>query len=319
MANKYRLSSNAYERETADEQISPKKIYFISVEGVATEVEYIKGLSAYRSELGINVLVNVEVLRRHTKDGHSAPEQVIELLEEYLTLRDAGSDIFPDIPNTIKNDFTPEFIRSYLSSPESININERKQFELALTKIGYDLSYRKYLSKYANAHDEFCIMIDRDTGSHSAEDMRFVVQYCEKNNYRCFIITNPCFEFWLLLHFSDIHEEYADYLDKIRENRKVSKTHTFVSKELSLRVHHGKKGISFKENYLPHIEDTLVRATKFASDNNALIEEIGCNIWKLIKERLCYPKIETISLIHASPRNMIVPFFQTYCLLSVKI
>ena len=54
MANKYRLSSNAYERETADEQISPKKIYFISVEGVATEVEYIKGLSAYRSELGIN-------------------------------------------------------------------------------------------------------------------------------------------------------------------------------------------------------------------------------------------------------------------------
>ena len=31
------------------------------------------------------------------------------------------------------------------------------------------------------------------------------------------------------------------------------------------------------------------------------------------------PKIETISLIHASPRNMIVPFFQTYCLLSVKI
>lgn len=41
MANKYRLSSNAYERETADEQISPKKIYFISVEGVATEVEYL--------------------------------------------------------------------------------------------------------------------------------------------------------------------------------------------------------------------------------------------------------------------------------------
>ena len=47
-------------------------------------------------------------------------------------------------------------------------------------------------------------------------------------------------------------------LDKIRENRKVSKTHTFVSKELSLRVHHGKKGISFKENYLPHIEDAML-------------------------------------------------------------
>ena len=79
MANKYRLSSNAYDRETPDEQITPKKIYFISVEGVATEVEYLQGLSDYREDLGIESLVNVEILRRKTKDGYSAPDQVVEL------------------------------------------------------------------------------------------------------------------------------------------------------------------------------------------------------------------------------------------------
>ena len=283
MVNKYRLSSKSYDRETPNEQITPRKIYFISVEGVATEVEYLQGLSDYRTELSINALVNIEVLRRKTKDGYSAPEQVIELLEEYLSLREAGNNIFSDIPDEIKNNFSPDFIQLYIETPESISPKERNRFELALRKTGYDLAYRKYLSKYTSNFDEFCILIDRDAGSHSSEDMNFILQYCKENNYRCFI-TNPCFEFWLLLHFSDVYEEYSDQLDLIRENKKVSNAHTFVSNELSVKAHHGKKGIAFKEKYLPHIEEAIIRASKFASDNEALITDIGCNIWILIKE-----------------------------------
>lgn len=289
MVNKYRLSSKSYDRETPNEQITPRKIYFISVEGVATEVEYLQGLSDYRTELGINALVNIEVLRRKTKDGYSAPEQVIELLEEYLSLREAGNNIFSDIPDEIKNNFSPDFIQLYIETPESISPKERNRFELALRKTGYDLAYRKYLSKYTSNFDEFCILIDRDAGSHSSEDMNFILQYCKENNYRCFI-TNPCFEFWLLLHFSDVYEEYSDQLDLIRENKKVSNAHTFVSNELSVKAHHGKKGIAFKEKYLPHIEEAIIRASKFASDNEALITDIGCNIWILIKEMQSFDK-----------------------------
>lgn len=289
MVNKYRLSSKSYDRETPNEQITPRKIYFISVEGVATEVEYLQGLSDYRTELGINALVNIEVLRRKTKDGYSAPEQVIELLEEYLSLREAGNNIFPDIPDEIKNNFSPDFIQLYIETPGSISPKERNRFELALRKTGYDLAYRKYLSKYTSNFDEFCILIDRDAGSHSSEDMNFILQYCKENNYRCFI-TNPCFEFWLLLHFSDVYEEYSDQLDLIRENKKVSNAHTFVSNELSVKAHHGKKGIAFKEKYLPHIEEAIIRASKFASDNEALITDIGCNIWILIKEMQSFDK-----------------------------
>jgi hypothetical protein len=289
MVNKYRLSSKSYDRETPNEQITPRKIYFISVEGVATEVEYLQGLSDYRTELGINALVNIEVLRRKTKDGYSAPEQVIELLEEYLSLREAGNNIFPDIPDEIKNNFSPDFIQLYIETPGSISPKERNRFELALRKTGYDLAYRKYLSKYTSNFDEFCILIDRDAGSHSSEDMNFILQYCKENNYRCFI-TNPCFEFWLLLHFSDVYEEYSDQLDLIRENKKVSNAHTFVSNELSVKAHHGKKGIAFKEKYLPHIEEAIIRAAKFASDNEALITDIGCNIWILIKEMQSFDK-----------------------------
>ena len=111
---------------------------------------------------------------------------------------------------------------------------------LSLEKL---LGNLRYLSKYTSNFDEFCILIDRDAGSHSSEDMNFILQYCKEKKYRCFI-TNPCFEFWLLLHFSDVYEEYSDQLDLIRENKKVSNAHTFVSNELSVKAHHGKKGIA---------------------------------------------------------------------------
>lgn len=40
MQNKYRLRANQYDRETEDEKIRPYRIYYIAVEGNATEKEY---------------------------------------------------------------------------------------------------------------------------------------------------------------------------------------------------------------------------------------------------------------------------------------
>lgn len=50
MQNKYRLRANQYDRETEDEKIRPYRIYYIAVEGNATEKEYFEGLSAYAAE-----------------------------------------------------------------------------------------------------------------------------------------------------------------------------------------------------------------------------------------------------------------------------
>lgn len=52
-----------------------------------TEKEYFDDLSKNRVKIGINAKVDVEVLRRGKKDTNSAPQQVIELLEEYIRLR----------------------------------------------------------------------------------------------------------------------------------------------------------------------------------------------------------------------------------------
>ncbi len=285
MKNKFRLSASHYERETSEQRIDPKKVYYIAVEGNQTEKEYFNGLSQFRRELGIDALVDVAVLNRSNKDGHSAPDQVLELLEEYLLLRESSDDLSDDIPKEFLDSYGTEFIKTYLENPDSIPEKARNKFTNELRTVGYDINYRHYLNKYSHDTDEFCIMIDRDKQSHSEKDMRRIITHCSnaEHPYRCFI-ANPCFEFWLLLHLSNIKEEYADRLEDIKENHKISSNHTYVSNEVSVKAHHGKSGIKFKQNYLPHVLEAVERAKLFASSEDDLVNSIGCNLWKLIED-----------------------------------
>lgn len=283
MKNKYRLSSNAFERENEEDKVEPKKVFFLSVEGNETEKEYFEGVSSNREQLGINVIVDVQVLNRRRKDTNSAPQQVVELLEEYLRLRESGNEsLIKDIPELFVQKYGVEFIENFLEDGTGITKRQKNEFITDLLKIGYDINYRKYLQKYNSDLDEFCILIDRDTQTHSELNMLECIRYCKEKNYSCYI-ANPCFEFWLLLHLSDVNKEYSDKLLDIKENKKVSDSHTFVSKEVSLKAHHGKSGINFRKNYMPYIDIAIARAKEFASDEFELVNNIGCNIWKLLE------------------------------------
>ncbi|QNU65962.1 RloB domain-containing protein [Ruminiclostridium herbifermentans] len=290
MINRYRLASTTFDREKEEDKVEPQKIYFLSVEGNATEKEYFEGISANRKKLGINSKVDVEVLKRGSKDTNCAPQQVIELLEEYIRLRNLGKEnLIQDIPNEFINKYGNDFILKYLNNPNDIPKKKKNAFVTDLMKIGYDINYRRYLQKYDKDLDEFCILIDRDIQTHSETNMIECIQYCKDKarNYKCYIV-NPCFEFWLLLHLSDVKEEYKERLDIIQKNPKVTDKHTFNSKEVSEKMHHGKSGINFKKNYLMHIDDAIERAKQFANDEEELVTNIGCNIWKLIEEMKKY-------------------------------
>lgn len=60
---------------------SPKKIFILSVEGNKTEFDYFSYISDCKKELGIDVLINIEILERI--DTKSSPHWVYKLLEEY--------------------------------------------------------------------------------------------------------------------------------------------------------------------------------------------------------------------------------------------
>ncbi len=290
MYNRYRLTSTVYDREDEAQKIIPEKRVFLSVEGNVTEKEYFDGLSKHRVKIGINAKVDVEVLRRGKKDTNSAPQQVIELLEEYVRLREQNEDdILQEVSEQFKEQFSLDFIKQFLDTPDKLPKKQKNLFATELKKIGYDINYRKYLKKYNNERDEFAVLLDRDMQTHSESNMSECIKYCRDNGYKCYI-ANPCFEFWLLMHLADIEAEFGNQLDKIKENKKVSEQHTFVSREVSNRAHHGKSGINFARRYLPYMDKAVIQAKKFPDDEYELVDSIGCNLWRLIEELKNYGK-----------------------------
>lgn len=300
MKNKFRLSSSTYDRNEEDNRIPPKKVYFLAVEGTKTEKEYFHGISDYSRELNINALVRVHVLDHFSKDGLSAPKHVLELLDECRSIRNSKNDPVDQIPDSMQDiiqKYGDDFLDRVKNDPTAIPEHQRRKFYDELRKAGYDLGYLEFLRHYGKPStnsedynsDVFCIIIDRDQHSHTKEQLESCIKYCKEKNYKCYI-SNPCFEFWLLLHYVDVKEVYQDDLDKFLENKKDTNRHTFTSQELSKYAHNKKKQIDFKDKYLPHVDEAIARAKKFPSETEDLIDHIGSNVFLLLEDMMNTPE-----------------------------
>lgn len=278
-SSRFRLQSSAFIRNDENEKINPKRMIFLSVEGDETERTYFQNLNEH---LDAN-LIQIEVLRHRCGDGYSDPVHVIELLEEYINLR--HGELIPDVlPITFKEKYSKDFIKKYLAGDSELIEEKKKQFSEDLLKIGIDIEYRRYLQSFNRDMDYFAVVLDRDCGSHSRRLMQECLYKCNENNYGCFV-TNPCFEFWLLLHLCDVKAEFSpEELKELCLNKKVSDTHTTVSFEVSKRAHH-KKTISsgkFIKLYYPNIAKAMKNAESFSTDFPDLFDNLGSNLPKLL-------------------------------------
>ena len=126
---KSRLSAAIYNREEEENQIEPKRVYFLSVEGNVTEKEYFENIQSFSDELEINSLVKIEVLTRRNNDTRSAPKDVIELLEEYIHSRSEDS-IPSDIPESLLKEFDETYIKEYLTNHEALQSRDQKNLRI---------------------------------------------------------------------------------------------------------------------------------------------------------------------------------------------
>ena len=278
----HRLRKPMFIRPDEEIKQQPRRVVFLSVEGNVTERDYFNLIHKYRESLGIKSVVHVEVLSR--SDTRSDLNSVYDLLNDYLQLHANGisaSDIYSALDEAGK-DYSLEEIEVYLAG--KLDGKGKKEIENAIRLVGIDLSYQIYLANYSGSdnNDVFAIVIDRDADSHSEEDIQKVFEECDKRGIICFI-TNPCFEFWLLLHVCDKKSQMCNKQQVLLQNSKVSNKHTFVSSELSSRMHHTKRipEKTFKECYLPNIDMAILRAIDYGVDRDALLDKLGTNIPQL--------------------------------------
>lgn len=277
MGNSFRLrSSTMFTRSEEEIKEEPLRIVFLSVEGNETEINYFKWVEKYRHQLGIKACVHICPLERAKSDNQSAPENVLELLEEYLELRNAEN--LPELlREVIPQKYSDEFIENYVNNTFIGKNNKIKEFETLLHETGIDLAYAYYLNEVKGDRDIFGVVIDRDydpvSESRSVPHMENIVSRCKEKGYQCFV-TTPSFEFWLLLHLVDVRKEYPDELEALKKNKHVSNKHTFTSKKVSDIAGHAKSinEKKFVEFYLTKIDFAIEQVkNSFSTELNELI------------------------------------------------
>ncbi|MDG2669756.1 RloB family protein [Vibrio parahaemolyticus] len=152
---------------------------------------------------------------------------------------------------------------------------------------------QNYVDKYdfSKDHDSLWLVcdrekvIDRKTGSKGLLE---VTPVCEEKGYSM-ALTNPLFEFWLLMHIADVSEYCSETLYM---NEKVNSTRRYIDKELS-NILEGNGGYSKKTgkfNRLIVTIDNVKRAIEqeksFENDLHKIIDNLGSNVGSLVAEIL---------------------------------
>ena len=278
------------ERETGVFSVKPK--YYIFSEGEKTERKYFKNLN--KSILSKNVEI-INILRDYAKSGNSNPSDIINLIDELLVvdddeitikelkskLRNWGHECNRDIQNILNT------ITSSYKDKKVFKYKELKKivFELFSGEIYSDLSknFMKYLlwqnCTFSPITDKICLVVDRDNKSFSKEQYNEVTNFRRKNNID-FYVSNPCFEFWLYLHFREVEKENP--IDLLK-NKYVTSDKRYIEDKLHELCGYTKTKINFAL-FESNIKKAIKREKDYEENIIGLENKLGTNVGKLVNE-----------------------------------
>ena len=137
---------------------------------------------------------------------------------------------------------------------------------------------------YAEGFDQICLIIDRDKESFLAtpenNQYGYVVEKCKEKGFQL-CITNPCFEFWLLLHFDEVFELDTE---KLLENPKVTSKRRYAEQKLRIIYPKYKKSSYQAEELVGDIDKAIQNEKEFCEDVVGLENSVGSNIGRLIEK-----------------------------------
>ncbi|MFW2083767.1 RloB family protein [Acinetobacter guillouiae] len=295
----YRLSSRdpAETRTNNSETESPKiKIFFV-FEGAKTEPIYFDSFIDKYSENTIGEFIILDRLDHSLSNQKSVTIQIEHFLNTCETLDDS---------NIKKINETIDYLKS--TSLTQVNFQElRSDLEThGLTEDALNLIFKTYpnnnmlhlavmetlvkLKGYQKNFDKVCIVIDRDTGSFTADQFDDVIKICSSNDFNLGL-SNPCFELFLYLHLDNLNS-----LDKVKilENKRSRKNApTFMEKSLKSYLKTQHNSIFNKNNFdanlfidnFSNISENIEQS-QIKIDNLDLKTNIGTSVYNMLSSLL---------------------------------
>lgn len=276
----------------------PNKKYFFALEGVETEVKYLnKLINTYKPKLA-----QVFYFYRNKNDGNSNIKKITQMLESiidgtnslHLVYESAAFNIYNllnDNSMLVSLEEIEKIVKSFASGinkkyNEPVDISEipalADRINTSLESKGLDVYLKddelekliKSQTTYDPELDTILIIGDRDKKSFTDEQYDYVIKAIKTKNINLYI-TNPCIEFWFLLHFTDaknISEEL------IEENQ-----NEFVLKELKKFDSRYSKKLFNADYYISNIDKAIKNASNYCNNVELLKNHVGTNLNELYK------------------------------------
>lgn len=286
---------------------------FFFCEGQETEPIYFARLKEMKNEIGISPLIDFIQIEKPRGEDWSNPKKMLDALcldlskkITYNTLINAmidclyTSDYLVKHRNKIKefSDLLVSFMHEELNVAETDIVKDVDQ----TTKAVYDFFYQQrpricniimsnvtdILNNYEITFDKeidyLCLVVDRDPESFTEFQFDDVLKTCKQNNFE-FLISNPNFELWLLLHFDDIHTLDNEKLlknDKIDPSFKSSIR--FIPNELRKCLGNYKKSRYDVTLLIKNIDKAIKNEKNYCESLPELKNELGSNIGVFIEK-----------------------------------
>jgi len=131
-----------------------------------------------------------------------------------------------------------------------------------------------------NDTDELWMIIDTDRWKNISE----IIEECKKLDNMFVAVSNPCFEFWLLLHIKTITEYSIAELDLILKNNKVTSKKNYIDVKLTEILGSYNKSNPKPEQYIPHIKKAIEQAKELDLENEEYPKKLGSHVYKIIEK-----------------------------------
>ena len=293
-------------RGTGKERIRSKCIF--AFEGYSTEVAYFRGLAENRSIAGIDDLIGICVLQREELDsGVSDPAGMLEILKANIEAMERGYHNISTFTELARNEVgkavgigrSDERMPVFVDRMKRLlgNIAEKdgaiKDIRSAMT-VAVTLSEELFgkgvdflvpePETYDSDVDSVCVLIDRDRESHSPQSIDLFINACRDNGFEPYIC-NPCFEFWLLLHFDGIYELDRKALSNnpmVGDRRYTEVELDRIVSELNPEHHYDKTDLD-PLIFIHRIGEAVEHSHSFCTEIKCLKHDVGTNLGTLFE------------------------------------
>lgn len=177
------------------------------------------------------------------------------------------------------------------SLKESIRFNDELIHLFSLRRIVTDTTsapihvFRKLKREVKDIYDlddvdELWMIIDRDQWANIPQ----IHALCQQESNFYLALSNPCFEFWLLLHINDLSGFPQAQLEEIYNNVKVTRNKTYLKRMLGQLLNGYNESNPKPERFLPHIDLAVNRAKALDNPAEDYPTKLGSHLYKLVEK-----------------------------------